>query len=60
MENYLFLEDSLIDIIDSITFARLKILHSLILYPDHLITVLQEISENSVKNNLPLQSKFLM
>lgn len=54
MESFLFLEDNLNDIINSITFARLNILHSSILSPDHLIAALQEISQNLVKNNLPL------
>lgn len=54
MENYLYLEDNLNDIVNSITFARLKIIHSSILTPEHFMKALQEISQNLIKNNLPL------
>lgn len=58
MENYLFLENNLNDILNSVTFARLKIIHSSIITPEHLISALQEISQNLVKNNLPLPVKY--
>lgn len=58
MESYLFLEDNINDILNSITFARLKIIHSSIISPDHLIAALQEISQNLVKNNLPLPVRY--
>lgn len=54
MESYLFLESSLNDIINSITFARLKILHSSIITSRDLIESLREVSQSLHKNNLPL------
>lgn len=54
MESYVFLEESLNDILDAITFARLKILHSSIITPRDLVSSLQDISRSLVKNNLPL------
>lgn len=54
MENFILLEDTLSDILNSITFARLKIIHTSIITPENLIAGLQEISQNLVKNNLPL------
>ncbi|XP_074026487.1 uncharacterized protein [Leptinotarsa decemlineata] len=54
MESYLFLESTLDDILNSITFARLKILHSSIITPNDLMNSLQEISQSLHKNNLPL------
>lgn len=44
IENYLYLEDNLNDLLNSITFARLKIIHSSILYLEHFMKALQEIS----------------
>lgn len=58
LESYLYLQDSIDDILNSITFARLKIIHPSIITPDNLITSLQEISQNLVKNNLPLSVKY--
>lgn len=58
MESYLFLEDNLNNILNSITFARLKIIHTSIISPDHLIAAMREISQNLVKNNLPLPVKY--
>lgn len=57
MESYLYIEDNLNDILNSITFARLKIIHSSIITPAHLIESLQEISQSLLKNNLPLPIK---
>lgn len=54
MESYLFLENELNDILNSITFARLKIIHSSIITPKDLITSLQQISQSLQRNNLPL------
>lgn len=57
MESYLFIEDNLNDVLNSITFARLKIIHSSIITPGDLILSLQEISQNLHKNSLPLPVK---
>lgn len=54
MESYTFLEINLNDILNSISFARLKILHSSIITPRDLIDSLQQISQSLRKNNLPL------
>lgn len=54
MESYTFLENTLNDIINAITFARLNILHSSIITPVDLINSLQQISQSLSKNNLPL------
>lgn len=56
--SYLYLQSNLDDILNSITFARLKIIHSSIITPENLITALQKISQNLVKNNLPLPVKY--
>lgn len=57
-ESYLYLQSNLDDILNSITFARLKIIHSSIITPENLITALQKISQNLIKNNLPLPVKY--
>lgn len=57
MASYLFIEDNINDILNSITFARLRIIHSSIITPDHLVTSLQEISQSLRRNNLPLPIK---
>lgn len=57
MASYLYIEDSLNDILNAITFARLKIIHTSIITPIDLITSLQEISQNLHRNNLPLSIK---
>ncbi|XP_050518951.1 uncharacterized protein LOC126893054 [Diabrotica virgifera virgifera] len=54
MESYSFIKDSLNDIVNAITFARLKILHSSIITPFDLIESLRHISQSLQKNNLPL------
>lgn len=54
MESYSFIEDALNDIVNSITFARLKMLHSSIITPSDLIESLKRISQALQKNNLPL------
>lgn len=54
MESYVFLENYLDDILNAITFARLRILHSSIITPIDLITSLQEISRTLTRNNFPL------
>ncbi|KAJ8977559.1 hypothetical protein NQ317_019134 [Molorchus minor] len=54
MESYLYVENQLDEILNSITFARLKIIHSSIISPESLITALHEISQNLHQNNLPL------
>lgn len=51
---YLFLEHNLNNIQNYITFASRKILHYPILSSHYLITALQGISQNMVKNYLPL------
>lgn len=45
------------DIPNIITFARLNIIPSSITTPNDLIFALQEISQNLLKNNLPLPTK---
>lgn len=57
MASYIFIEDNLNDILNSITFARLKIIHTSIISPQDLVNSLQEISQNLQRNNLPLQIK---
>lgn len=54
MESYSFIENSLNDILNAITFARLKILHSSIITPLDLIDSLKQVSQSLQKNNLPL------
>lgn len=54
MASYLFIEDNLNDVLNSITFARLKIIHTSIINPQDLVNSLQEISQNLQRNNLPL------
>lgn len=54
MESYAFLENFLNDVINAITFARLKILHSSIITPLDLINSLRHVSQSLHKNNLPL------
>ena len=53
MENYMYLENELNDILNAITFARLKIIHSAIITPKDLVLSLQQISQGLHKNNLP-------
>lgn len=60
MENDLFLEDSLNNFPSSITFARLKILHSSLLLLDELVTELQVISQNLIKTFYHYQSNSQM
>lgn len=57
MASYLYIEDTLNDILNSITFARLKIIHTSIITPSDLVVSLQEISQNLQRNNLPLPIK---
>ena len=57
MANYLYIEDTLNDILNSITFARLKIIHTSIITHQNLVSSLQEISQNLQRNNLPLPIK---
>ena len=54
MESYLFLEETIDDILNSITFARLHIIHTSIITSKDLLYFLQQISHNLVRNNLPL------
>lgn len=54
MESYSFIENTLNDILNAITFARLKILHSSIITPLDLIESLKQISHSLQKTNLPL------
>ena len=57
MASYLFIEDNLNDILNSVTFARLKIIHTSIINPQDLVDALQKISQNLQKYNLPLPIK---
>lgn len=52
MESYLILDDNLNEILNSITIARLIIIHKLILSPDHQIAALPELAQNLFKTNL--------
>lgn len=54
MESYSFIEHSIDDILNAITFARLNILHTSIITPLDLIESLKQISQSLSKNNLPL------
>lgn len=54
MESYLFIKNTIDDILNAISFARLKILHNTIITPDDLISSLNEISRSLKRNNLPL------
>uniref|UniRef100_A0A6P7GY14 Uncharacterized protein LOC114348240 n=1 Tax=Diabrotica virgifera virgifera TaxID=50390 RepID=A0A6P7GY14_DIAVI len=54
MESYVFLENYLNDILNSITFSRLQILHSSIISPIDLMEALKEISQSLQNNVLPL------
>lgn len=56
LESYTFIKDTLNDVLDSITFARLKILHNSIITPQDLVSSLQRISQSLNKNNLPLSA----
>lgn len=54
MESYVFVKDYLNDIHNSISFARLKIIHNTIINPTDLLNSLKEISQSLKRNNLPL------
>ncbi|VEN36163.1 unnamed protein product [Callosobruchus maculatus] len=54
MESYLFLQDSFNDILNSISFARLKVIHPSVITPKDLVDSLQDISHSLSRNNLPL------
>lgn len=54
MESYTFIENFLSEIINSIAFARLGVLHSSIINPLDLLNSLKEISQSLQKTNLPL------
>lgn len=55
LESYTYIGNTIDDIINSVTFARLKILHSSIITPFDLIDSLKHILQSLKKNNLPLQ-----
>lgn len=54
MESYLFIKDTIDDILNAVSFARLKILHNTIISPADLTDSLNEISHSLQRNNLPL------
>ncbi|VEN49052.1 unnamed protein product, partial [Callosobruchus maculatus] len=54
MESYLYLEENINDILNSITFAHLRIIHTSIITPKDLLYLLKEMSRNFIRNNLPL------
>lgn len=54
MESYSFIEHSVDDILNAITFARLNILHTSIITPLDLVESLRQISQSLSKNNIPL------
>lgn len=57
MESYSFIENELNDILNGITFAKLKIIHTSIITPKDLVSALQTISLNLQRNNLPLSPR---
>jgi len=57
LESYSFIENEINDILNSITFAKLKIIHTSIITPKDLVSALQIISQNLQKNNLPLSPR---
>lgn len=58
LESYTFLENSINDILNAITFARLKIIHTSIITPRDLINSLNDISQVLTKDNLPITPTF--
>lgn len=53
-ESYTFLQSELNDVLNAITFARLKIMHTSIITPKDLIISLEQISKTLTKDNIPL------
>lgn len=58
LESYVLIESELRDIAESLTFAKLKILHPSIIKSDELINQLVIISKSLDHNNLPLQPNY--
>lgn len=54
MESYTFIQNELNDILNAITFSRLKIIHTSIITPKDLLSALRTIAQSLDKNNLPL------
>lgn len=54
MESYVFIKDHLDNILNSIAFARLRIIHSSIINSEDLLNSLQQTSQYLKNNNLPL------
>lgn len=59
LESYVLIESELKDISESLTFAKLKLLHPSIIKSDELINQLVTISKSLDHNNLPLQPNYL-
>lgn len=55
LESFIIIEEELRDVIDSLTFSKLGILHPSVIKPDELMQQLITISKNLDHNNLPLQ-----
>lgn len=56
LESLVLIENELSDILNSIAFAHLKVLHPSIIKPDELIEQLVKIPASLVHNNLPLKA----
>jgi hypothetical protein len=54
LESLVLIESQVNDIIESITFAKLKVLHPSIIKPEYLLNQLSQISQHLDHNNLPL------
>lgn len=54
LEIYTMIESQLDEVLNSITFARLKIIHPSVIGPRDLMSQLSKISQSLQKNNLPL------
>lgn len=55
LESFVLIEEELRDVIDSLTFSKLGLLHPSVIKPEILIEQLTIISKNLDHNNLPLQ-----
>lgn len=58
MESYTFIKDELDNILNSITFARLKIIHATVIKPLDLLNSLKEISHSLKNTELPFPIEF--
>lgn len=58
MTSFLYLEESLDDILNAVAFARLKMLHNSIINPMDLVNSLQQIPQSLQKYILPLPIQY--